>query len=298
MTIQWYPGHMAKAKREIREQLRIIDIVVELRDSRIPDASSNPDLPGLVRDKTRIVVLNKVDLSDPEITQGWVSALSHAGVPAVPMDSSSGTGLDTLKSLANAVAADLSKRLAARGRRPRPARMMVVGVPNVGKSTLINRLARRSAARTGNKPGVTRGQQWVSVGKSLQLLDTPGLLWPKFDDPQVGIKLAVTSAIDDRLTDAESLCHWLIEFLRGNYRAELERYCDLDDIDQLPSDPAHVVHHIGRKRGCLLSGDRVDTLRAAELMLRDFRTGRIGRVSLERPSLEQSDVEKPVERNE
>ncbi len=158
--------------------------------------------------------------------------------------------------------------------------MLVVGVPNVGKSTIINRLAQRGAARTADRPGVTRGQQWVTVGKSLELLDTPGLLWPRFDDPEVGIKLAVTSAIDDRLTDVEELCNWLIGFLMRRYPRELSTYCE---IDSLPSNPVELIDHIGRLRGCLQPGDRVDARRAAEVVLRDFRDGKIGRISLEHP---------------
>ncbi|NLH14007.1 MAG: ribosome biogenesis GTPase YlqF [Firmicutes bacterium] len=278
--IQWYPGHMAKAKREIREKLRIIDIVVELRDSRIPVSSSNPDLPGLLGNKTRIIVLNKSDLSDPSVTDAWINTLSSSGDEVVPVEAVTGKGLAEVRRIASSVAAELSRRMAARGRRPRPARMLVVGVPNVGKSTFINRLAGRSAARTGDRPGVTRGQQWVSVGRSLQLLDTPGLLWPKFDDQQVGIKLAVTSAVDDRLTDAEMLSRWLIKFLVDRYPEVLSRYVG---DEHLPPDCDEIVLLIGRRRGCLLSGGRVDTQRTAEMILKDFRAGRIGRVPLERP---------------
>lgn len=278
--IQWYPGHMAKAKREIREKLRIIDIVVELRDSRVPVASSNPDLPNLLGDTTRIIVLNKADLSDPSVTEAWVSTFSSSGDRAVPVQAVSGKGLAEIKRIASSVASELCSKMAARGRRPRPARMLVVGVPNVGKSTFINRLAGRSAARTGDRPGVTRGQQWVSVGGSLQLLDTPGLLWPRFDDQEVGIKLAVTSAVDDKLTDLETLSQWLIRYLSSHYPDVLLKY---SGAEKLSPDPDEVVHVIGSGRGCLMSGGRVDTLRTAEMILKDFRSGRIGRVSLERP---------------
>jgi len=278
--IQWYPGHMAKAKREIREKLQIIDIVVELRDARIPESSSNPDLPGLIGSKSRIIVLNKADLSDPSITQAWVNALSSSEAHAVPVEAISGKGLEDVKRLAASVAAEISDKMIARGRRPRPARMLVVGVPNVGKSTFINRLAGRKATRTGDRPGVTRGQQWVSVGRSLHLLDTPGLLWPKFDDQEVAIKLAVTSAVDDRLTDAEALSRWLVEFLIGHYPDALAKYCG---VERVPGDTDLVMDLIGRGRGCLQSGGRVDTRRAAELILKDFRSGRIGQISLERP---------------
>lgn len=281
MTIQWYPGHMAKAKREMSERLRIIDIVVEIRDARIPRASSNPDLAALIGEKTRIIVLNKADLADPVATEGWAATLSHSDGITVPVDSRAGTGIRQLKKEASAVADALSRRLASRGRRPRPSRMLVAGVPNVGKSTIINRLARRVAARTADRPGVTRGQQWVSVSGSLELLDTPGLLWPRFEDPEVGIKLAVTSAIDDRLTDAQELCVWLIDLLTRHYPRVLSRYCELDS---LPSSALDVIDQIGRRRGCLLSGDRVDSQRAAAVILRDFRSGKIGRVSLEHPS--------------
>ena len=265
-----------QGQAEISERLKIIDIVLEIRDSRIPRASANPDLALLIGEKTRIIVLNKADLADPVATGGWKAALSRAEALTVEADSRRGAGLSQVRKEASAAAARLVERLAARGRRPRPARMLVVGVPNVGKSTIINRLAQRGAARTGDRPGVTRGQQWVTVGKSLELLDTPGLLWPRFDDPEVGIKLAVTSAIDDRLTDVEKLCNWLLDFLMRSYPRELSTYCELDP---LPSNPVEIIDRIGRLRGCLQSGDRVDARRAAEVILRDFRDGKIGRIS-------------------
>lgn len=268
MTIQWYPGHMAKARRMLRAELKIVDGILEVADARLPLSSRNPDLREL-SPKPRFLVLGKIDLADAAATEKWVNYWAARGETIISADLIKGTGLRELRSAVRDRFAHLK----------RPARLVVVGIPNVGKSTLINRLTGRRAAQVGAKPGVTRGKQWLSA-PGMQLLDSPGLLWPKFEDQEVARKLAVTASIRDEIVDAAEIAAWLLSFLQDQYGEVLSgRY------GELASDE-HLLEQIGRKRGCLLRGGIVDFNQAAALVLKDFRSGKLGAITLEYPPKE------------
>ncbi|HHW14296.1 MAG TPA: ribosome biogenesis GTPase YlqF, partial [Firmicutes bacterium] len=272
MSMQWYPGHMAKVRRELLHLLKGVDVVVETLDARIPAASRNPDLNELLGEAARAVALNKADLADRAKTQRWVEYLGVQG-PAVATDAQTGAGIRELLAGVQDLARERLAAWMAKGRRRRPVRVMVVGIPNVGKSSVINRMAGRSGAKTGNVPGVTRGPQWLRVGQELELLDTPGLLWPKLGDPEVGFALAVTGAIDDRLFRMEEVAlHLLARLEKVAPGAVATRY----EVDMATlSDLTAMLQAIGRRRGCLAAGGRVDLERAAAMVLNDFRKGRL-----------------------
>lgn len=280
VNIQWYPGHMAKTKRELQENLAVVDMVLEVRDARIPSSSHNADLAKLVAGKPVITVLAKADLAVPALTAAWVQALEKEGLPTVAMDLGSGQGQRELEKMISSQYQLVSQRLEVRGRQRRGLRGLVVGVPNVGKSTLINRLARRSVTKTGAKPGVTRGKQWVRVGNRLQLMDVPGVLWPKFEDPHTGFYLAITGAISDDVFDYVKVS-WLLAELIAKERPQAlqNRY----NLDTLPEGGAATLEAIGRRRGFLLSGGRIDEEKAALLLLREFRQGLLGPFTLDLP---------------
>lgn len=278
MEVQWYPGHMAKTMRVLEEYLPLVDVVVELLDARIPVSSRNPELRRRIGDRPRIVALNKADLADPEATRTWARVLRRGGAGAIAIDAQSGTGVGDLLNTALALAGERMARERARGRRPRPARIMVAGIPNVGKSSLINRLTRRGSARTGASPGVTRGKQWVRISEGLELLDLPGVLWPKFDDPEVGYHLAATGAISEQVYDHYDIARRLVRELAGRSDAAVATRFG---IEGLSDDAEQVIAEIGRRRGCLRSGGIVDELAAADIFLREFRLGKLGRLTLE-----------------
>jgi ribosome biogenesis GTPase A len=286
MTIQWFPGHMTRAKRQIEEKLKLIDVVLELLDARLPESSRNPMIDEILKHKPRIVLLNKSDLADPEITQEWVRYYAGRGIEALPIDASTGTQLKEIVPRSKELLREKRERLLSKGVNPRAVRAIIVGIPNVGKSTLINRLAGRSIAATGDRPGVTKGQQWIKVGVEMELLDTPGILWPKFEDPEVGFRLAASGAIKDEILNAQDIAFHTLRFLIELYPDRLK---DRYDLEQIPaanpesSDVVDLMESIGRKRGCLASGGRVDLDKASQLILRDLRGGRLGRISLERP---------------
>lgn len=273
MNIQWYPGHMAKTKRKLEEQLHWVDAVIELGDARLPVSSRNPLLKKLLGSKPSLLLLNKNDLADKSRTGKWLEKLAQEG-PVLTVSVSTGAGLARLFPLLEELMAAKKEYLAAKGIQSRPTRAMVVGIPNSGKSSLINRLSGRASTKTGNKPGVTRGNQWIRIHNTLDLLDTPGMLWPKFDDPLVGRKLAVTGAIRDEVYDQEELASWLLDWLKENYSLELTGHykIPLNDLD---------LNSIGRTRGCLLSGGRIDTLKASQGFLKEFRTGKIAQVTMD-----------------
>ncbi|KUO66165.1 MAG: ribosome biogenesis GTPase YlqF [Gracilibacter sp. BRH_c7a] len=273
MSIQWYPGHMAKAKRKLIEQIEWVDVVIELGDARLPLSSRNPLLKNLLGNKPRVLLLNKVDLADQIRTEKWLTKLSKES-PVLAISAMTSAGIKKIVPLLEEIIAEKMERLAAKGVRNRPTRAMVVGIPNIGKSSLINQLTGGAQAKTGNKPGVTRGNQWIRIHNKVELLDTPGMLWHKFDDPIVGRKLAVTGAIKDEVFDQQELAIWLLDWLKQNYSQEVAKYY------QLPEEEID-LEGIGRKRGCLVSGGRIDTFKAAQIVLKEFRTGKIAKVTMD-----------------
>jgi len=278
-TIQWFPGHMVKARKMVQDNLKLVDVVVELLDARIPVSSRNPVIDNILGDKLRIIVLNKSDLADKTQTDKWKRYLrDKSGYPCIAVDSQTGKGVNALIAAAQGQAEDIIKKMAAKGRRPRPVRLMMVGIPNVGKSSLINRLAGKGATKTEDRPGVTRGKQWIRVGNGLELLDTPGILWPKFEDPEVGFKLALTGAIKDEIINVEQVTLKLIQWLSAKAASNL---CNRYKLTELDAEPMETLKNIGAKRGCLVSGGHVDTLKTAVIVLNEFRAGKIGLFTLD-----------------
>ena len=282
LNIQWYPGHMAKTKRMLKEALSLVDMVVELVDARIPYSSKNPDLDQLAAHKNRIIVLNKADLANAEITKEWQQYFTARGFRAIITDSLAGKGLNDIIAQANELMQPKLEALRKRGRLSCPTRAMIAGIPNVGKSTLINRYAGKAAAKTADKPGVTRGKQWIKMKNHFELLDTPGILWPKFDDKTVGLHLAFTGAINDDIIDMTVLAWALIDkIMTIAPEALTNRY----GISPLPDQGSHtILESIATARGFKLKGDRPDVTRASIMLLDEFRGGKLGRISLERPS--------------
>ncbi|HIW73495.1 MAG TPA: ribosome biogenesis GTPase YlqF [Firmicutes bacterium] len=280
-NIQWFPGHMTKTRRKIQESLPLVDLVVEILDARIPVSSRNPDLNALLAGKPRVVVLNKADIADEAATAAWVRAFQKQGAAALGMDCKSGKGVGAFPAAVRRVLADRIAQWKEKGMVNRPVRLMIVGVPNSGKSSFINRLARGGKARVEDRPGVTRGNQWYVTAEGFHLLDTPGVLWPKFEDQTVARHLAYTGAIRDEVLDSEELACGLLAILGAQYPGLLrERY-------KLTEEPAadgwELLQQIGRKRGMLVSGGEVNTERAAVMLLDEFRAGKIGRITLEQP---------------
>lgn len=279
ININWFPGHMAKAQRMIREHLKLVDVVIELLDARIPASSANPVISNIIENKPRVIALNKADLAEPEWTERWINEFRQQGLQVVAIDSMTGKGTKTLVSRVEQLASAKIAHLAAKGINPRAVRAMILGIPNVGKSSLINRLLGTATVRTADKPGVTRGKQWIKIGKNLELLDTPGVLWPKFEDPEVGFKLAVTGAINDEVYDMEKLIDKFLKLLRENYSDRLlERY-KLNS--PLPEDSLALLELIAKKRGCLRSGGIVDEEKARRIILNEFRAGKLGAFTLD-----------------
>jgi ribosome biogenesis GTPase A len=281
MTIQWFPGHMAKARRQVTEKLKQIDVVTELLDARLPLSSRNPMIDEIVSGKPRLILLNKADLADPQVTEEWIEYFRQQGIRTLPIDALSGKGVNKLPGLCQELAADMLNKRAERGMQARAIRIMILGIPNVGKSSLINRLAKRSVAQTGDRPAVTKAQQWVKMGDSLELLDTPGILWPKFEDQMVGLRLAASGAIKDELIDFTEVALFVISYMMHYYP---ERLLERFKLKELPQDRVIMLEEIGKKRGCLVSGGEIDYDKAAEIFLRELRSGKLGTVSLERPA--------------
>ena len=279
--VQWFPGHMAKTRRRIKEDLPLVDAVVELKDARIPLSSTNPELLELIDRKPRIIILNKADLADENTTRAWLSFFEKQGCAAISADSRTGRGLQALRKTVETVLADVIRRNTEKGMAGKPLRLMVVGIPNTGKSSFINRLSGSSKAQVEDRAGVTRHNKWYVIGGGLELLDTPGVLWPKFDDPEVGYRLAFTGGIKDQILDVEELAVKLLEILKRDYPERLtERYKVTDFEDGAPWE---LLEKIGRKRGMLVSGGEVDTLRAATMLFDELRAGKLGKISFERP---------------
>ena len=278
-SIQWFPGHMTKARRKIKEILPLIDAVAEVVDARIPQSSRNPELKEIIGDKPHIILLNKCDMADKTVTDGWVKYYKSQNITAIPIDCKSGKGLSSFKDTVKTVLADRLEAYKNKGMVGKPLRVMVVGIPNVGKSSFINRIAGNTKAKVENRPGVTRGNQWFTIDKQLELLDTPGVLWPKFEDQTVGEHLAFTGAVKDRILDTELLAMRLLENLTENYKHLLKnRYGELD----FSLDSYDLLCLVGKKRGMVIRGGETDTERAANMLLEEYRNCKIGLISLER----------------
>ncbi len=272
---------MAKARREVTEKLKFIDVVIELLDARIPLASRNPMIDELVSHKPRLILLNKADLADPTVTASWKSYFEAKGATVLSINAQNGKGTEKIPNACKQLAKPIIEKMVSRGMKPRAIRAMILGIPNVGKSTLINRLASKRTAQVGDRPGVTKRQQWIKVGTELELLDTPGILWPKFEDQIIGYRLAATGAIKDELLDFQDIALFLLNYLKDFYPSLIqERY----KLESVPEDGLALFDEIGKKRGCLLGGGYVDYDKAAEIILREMRSGMLGRISLERPN--------------
>ena len=282
LNIQWYPGHMTKARRAMEADLKLVDAVCELLDARIPYASRNPDIDALCRNKPRLVILNRADMADPAMTRRWSEAFRARGLMTLETDSKSRRGISRFGPAVRELLSGKLAQYSAKGQVGRTLRVMVVGIPNVGKSTLINAVSGRKGARAENRPGVTRGKQWVTVDQGLELLDTPGILWPRFEDMQVGRHLAYTGAVKEQVVDQEELAAGLMSLLAERYPAVLaERY----GIDCTGRSPWELLEAAGRRRGFLVSGGEVDLERSCRMILEEFRNGKLGRFTLETPQL-------------
>lgn len=271
-TIQWFPGHMTKTRRKIQASLKLVDAVAEIIDARIPVSSRNPELHKIIENKPRIILMNKCDMADPSQTARWVSCYQKEGVLAIPVDCKSGRGLNQFIPKVRELLKDRIIQWEQKGMVNRTIRVMIVGIPNVGKSSFINRMAKQNRAKVEDRPGVTRGNQWFTIGKAFDLLDTPGVLWPKFDDPNVGEKLAFTGAVKDQIVDTEQLASRLLEVLRDEYSAMLAARYKLEKYDLRPLQGYELLELIGRKRGMLASGGEIDTERASIMVLDEFRS--------------------------
>lgn len=280
MNINWYPGHMKKTKEAIKKSLSLVDIVYEIVDSRIPISSQNPDIDGIIGDKPRIKILNKSDLADEKSNIEWIEYFKKVGIPAILVDSINNKGLDDLINLSYILTEGKRKRLELKGIKNKPIRAMIVGIPNVGKSTLINSLSKRKGAKVGNRPGVTKSNQWIKVKGNIELLDTPGILWPKFEDKNVALNLAFTGAIKDELLDIENLTIKLVEKLNTISEDYIQKRYKVSIEDKSPYE---IIVEIGKKRGCIISGGEVDFSKACNIILDEFRKGVMGRITLELP---------------
>ena len=277
MDYHWYPGHMTKAVRQMKEDIKLIDLVIELLDARIPLSSRNPDIDDLGKNKARLVLLNKSDLADETDNNKWIQYFKDKGIIALKINSKNKQGIKEINNAVQIACKEKIERDKKRGIINRPVRAMVVGIPNVGKSTFINAYAGRAAAKTGNKPGVTKGKQWIRLNKGVELLDTPGILWPKFEDQQVGIRLACVGSIKDDILNMEELALWLIDYLRENYKGILaERYQITEE-----GTSVEVLEEIARARGCLKKQEELDYAKASLILFDDFRSGKMGRITLE-----------------
>lgn len=279
MNIQWYPGHMTKTKRLIEENIKLVDIVIELLDARAPYSTKNPDIDKLAGNKMRIIILNKADLADERTTKKWIEWYSDHNVKVVPIIATSGKGIKEVIQIAEELLKEKIERDKARGRIYRPIRAMIVGIPNVGKSTFINSLVGKSTAKTGDKPGVTRGKQWVKIRKGFELLDMPGILWPKFEDQTVAKHLAYIGSINDNILDNRDLAISLLEQGLKEFKVALENRYKLE----LPEDGYEAFKAIGQKRGLIAAGGALDELRTAQIIIDEFRAGKWGKLSIESP---------------
>lgn len=280
-TINWFPGHMKKTQREIKENLKLVDAIIEIRDARIPRSSANPDIDRLCEGKPRIILLNKSDLCEGRATKSWIKSLSKETIKVLEVNCLSGKGLNQIKPALEELLKEKHDRLKSKGLVRIQMRVMVVGIPNVGKSTFINKMAKNNIAKTGDRPGVTKSKQWIKTKMDIEMLDTPGVLWPKFEDEETALNLAFTGAIKDEIVDTEELALKLVERLQNLYPKQLmERY----KIEEINEDPLENLNEIARKRGCLLKKGEIDYNRIAMILLDEFRGGKVGNISLEYPN--------------
>ncbi len=280
MNYQWYPGHMTKAKRMMEENIKLVDLIIELVDARIPLSSRNPDIDQLGRNKSRVILLNKSDLADSKYNKLWMEYFKEKGYYVVEMNAKSGSGIKSIQGVVQEACKEKIERDRKRGILNRPVRAMVVGIPNVGKSTFINAFAGKACTKTGNKPGVTKGKQWIRLNRMLELLDTPGILWPRFEDQNVGMKLAFIGSINDEILHIDELAIDLIKFLKVQYPALLkERF----EIDSENMDPFLVLQEIAIKRHCYMRGKELDIMKVSAILIDEFRTGKLGKITLEFP---------------
>ena len=285
MNIQWYPGHMTKAKRAMKEDIKLIDLIIELVDARVPLASRNPDIDELGKGKARLILLNKSDLASERLNEAWTKWFQDQGYFVIKVNSRSGAGLKQINGIVQEACKEKIERDRRRGILNRPVRAMVVGIPNVGKSTFINSFAGKACAKTGNKPGVTKGNQWIRLNKTLELLDTPGILWPRFEDQTVGLRLAFIGSINDQILNRDELATELLRFLIANYPDALKERYQIEG-----GDASQALEQIAKVRGCLVKGGEPDLAKAAGLLIDDFRSGKLGRITLEFPPAGQATV--------
>lgn len=286
MNLQWYPGHMTKAKRQMQEDLKLIDLIIELVDARIPLSSRNPDIDELGKNKARLILLNKSDLADERYNEQWSAYFQKKGFYVVKVNAKSGAGLKSIQGVIQEACKAKIERDRRRGIKNRPIRAMVVGIPNVGKSTFINSYAGKACAKTGNKPGVTKGKQWIRLNKTLELLDTPGILWPKFEDQEVGKRLAFIGSIKDEILNLEELSLELLDYIRTNYPGLLNTRYGIEE----EGTPVSLLEAVADKRKCLIHGQEIDYAKAAGIVMEEFRNGKIGRITLEFPPVEEETV--------
>ncbi len=279
MQFQWYPGHMTKAKRQMQEDIKLIDLVIELVDGRIPMSSRNPDIDELGKNKSRLILMNKADLADDKATEEWMNFFREKGYYTVKLDARKKLDMKNIQNVIAEACKEKIERDRKRGILNRPVRAMVVGIPNVGKSTFINTYAGRAVAKTGNKPGVTKGKQWIRLNKTVELLDTPGILWPKFEDQMVGLRLALIGSIKDEILNTEELCMEFIKIMLQDYAGVLaERY----QVDE-SKDLAEILMQVAENRKCVKKGNELDYAKAAALIIDEFRSGQLGKITLEHP---------------
>jgi ribosome biogenesis GTPase A len=305
MDVQWYPGHMTKARRQMQEDMKLIDILIELTDARAPESGRNPDIDALAQGKSRVLLLNKSDLAEEEANWAWKAYYEEKGYLTALVNSQSGQGIRQVRELISEAARKKRERDKKRGIQNRPVRAMIAGIPNVGKSTFINSFAKKAAAKTGNRPGVTKGKQWIRLDKDVELLDTPGILWPKFDDQETGRRLAILGSIRDEIMDLTELSLWFLAYLRKDApEALMERYALSEEAFALPTveregmpltkdrnvlESVSLLEEIGKARGCLKAGSQIDLEKAARVVIDDFRAGRLGRISLEKAVVGKKD---------
>ena len=278
MNVQWYPGHMTKAKRQMQEDIKLIDLIIELVDARVPLSSRNPDIDELGKNKSRLILLNKSDLADERQNEAWKTYFQAKGFYVVKVDSRNGSGMKAINNVIQEACKEKTERDRKRGILNRPVRAMVVGIPNVGKSTFINSYAGKACAKTGNKPGVTKGKQWIRLNKNLELLDTPGILWPKFDNQTIGMHLAFIGSINDNILDVTELAYQLVKLLATTYpKVVVERY-KIEGHE----DPLQVMYQVAEARGCKLKGNQPDLEKTSKIIMDDFRAGKLGRITLDK----------------